>query len=218
MDEIKINLQGGKSKRLLTKGKLCDKNIVVTAEGGADRYDEGVADGKQAAYDTFWDAFQLNRQYYTYAFAYDGWTDDTYNPKYPIETSLTDAMVCVFFLSQITDTKVPITIRGTANQCFGYASKLKRIPKLIFDNPTNVTNMFRGCSSLEEIYCEGEINISIDFSQCPLLSAASVQSIIDCLKDLTGATQQTLTLHADVVGRMTQEQKDAITAKNWILA
>ena len=32
MEDIKINLQGGTSKKLLTKGKLCDRDIIVTAE------------------------------------------------------------------------------------------------------------------------------------------------------------------------------------------
>ena len=34
MSEINITIEGGKSKRLLTAGKYCDDNIVVTAEGG----------------------------------------------------------------------------------------------------------------------------------------------------------------------------------------
>ena len=35
MSELSIKVEGGTSVRLLTKGKYCDKNIVVTAEGGA---------------------------------------------------------------------------------------------------------------------------------------------------------------------------------------
>jgi endonuclease I len=45
----------------------------------------------------------------------------------------------------------------------------------------------------------------------------SVQSIVDALKDLTGATAQTLTFHADVGGKLTDAQKATITAKNWTL-
>ena len=36
MSEINIHVQGGTSKRLLTAGKYCDRDIVVTAQGGAD--------------------------------------------------------------------------------------------------------------------------------------------------------------------------------------
>ena len=34
MSEISITVEGGTSKRLLTAGKYCDKDIIVTAEGG----------------------------------------------------------------------------------------------------------------------------------------------------------------------------------------
>lgn len=34
MSEININMEGGTSKRLLTAGKYCDRDIVVTATGG----------------------------------------------------------------------------------------------------------------------------------------------------------------------------------------
>lgn len=34
MSEINITVEGGTSKRLLTAGKYCDKDIVVTATGG----------------------------------------------------------------------------------------------------------------------------------------------------------------------------------------
>ena len=34
MSEINITIEGGTSKRLLTAGKYCDRDIVVTAEGG----------------------------------------------------------------------------------------------------------------------------------------------------------------------------------------
>lgn len=35
MSEINISIEGGTSKRLLTAGKFCEKDIVVTAEGGS---------------------------------------------------------------------------------------------------------------------------------------------------------------------------------------
>lgn len=34
MSEINISIEGGTSKRLLTAGKYCDRDIVVTASGG----------------------------------------------------------------------------------------------------------------------------------------------------------------------------------------
>ena len=34
MSEFNITVDGGTSKRLLTAGKYCDRDIVITAEGG----------------------------------------------------------------------------------------------------------------------------------------------------------------------------------------
>ena len=44
-----------------------------------------------------------------------------------------------------------------------------------------------------------------------------MQSIIDGLKDLTGAESQTLTFHSAVGNKLTDTQKATITAKNWTL-
>lgn len=41
MSEINITIEGGTSKRLLTAGKFCDRDIVVTAEGGGGYVYEG---------------------------------------------------------------------------------------------------------------------------------------------------------------------------------
>lgn len=40
MSELNIQMEGGTSVRLLTEGKYCDKNIVVTAKGGTENLDE----------------------------------------------------------------------------------------------------------------------------------------------------------------------------------
>lgn len=53
--------------------------------GYADGYAEGEANGG-GGYDEFWDAYQEygDRRIYEYAFAGQGWTDKTFNPKYDI--------------------------------------------------------------------------------------------------------------------------------------
>ena len=42
MSEINITIEGGTSKRLLTAGKYCDRDIVVTAEGGGGGMDSSI--------------------------------------------------------------------------------------------------------------------------------------------------------------------------------
>lgn len=89
------------------------------------------------------------------------------------------------------------TIDGTASQGFA--------------------DTFKNCSALKNIeITPGTINWSISFADSPLLSAKSVQSIIDGLA--TVISQRTLTLHTDVKSKLTDEQKSAIASKNWKLA
>lgn len=52
MADIAITVDGGSSKRLLTAGKYCDKNILVTATGGGQPEPEPPADGKTRLYIT----------------------------------------------------------------------------------------------------------------------------------------------------------------------
>ena len=101
---------------------------------------------------------------------------------------------------------------------FNYSRSLKTIDKIISAETTPFDRSFQGLGALEEIRFEGTINSLLEIHESPLLSNESVQSIIDHLKDLTGATAKTLTFHADVKAKMTQAQKDAISAKNWTLA
>lgn len=67
-------------------------------------------------------------------------------------------------------------------------------------------------------FAPSSIFASIGLQQSALLSAASLQSIVDALADLTGQTAQTLTLHSDAKTRLTAAQRQTITGKNWTLA
>ena len=80
------------------------------------------------------------------------------------------------------------------------------------------TRPFDNCNALETLSITGTIGNSVSFAQSSLLSSESVQNIIDCLKDLTGGTAQTLTLHTDVKAKLTETQIATITGKNWTLA
>jgi hypothetical protein len=65
---------------------------------------------------------------------------------------------------------------------------------------------FSGCTSLEHIVIEGTIWGTVSFIDCPL-SNASVQSIVDHLKDRSGLATQTLTLKATVGENLTEAPK-----------
>lgn len=183
---------------------------------------DGVADGKQQATNDFWDTFQTNLgDNYAYAFTGGGWSDATYNPIRPIVARGTANYMFAF--NWITSTKVPITIDtdGEFNThifftCYG----LKTIPSIkVTEKVKTFQSWFFWCPELVEVNFteDSVIGSSIAFAQSSKLTTASVNSIIHALKDLTGTTTQNLTFHATVGGKLTEEQKTAISAKNWTL-
>lgn len=105
-----------------------------------------------------------------------------------------------------------------AYTAFSASNKLKKIIGVFdFSNALNVSNMFSGTPSLEEVrFVQETLKLSTSFKDSSLLSADSIQSIIDGLA--TVENSQTLTLHADVKAKLTEEQLTTITSKNWTLA
>ena len=121
-------------------------------------------------------------------------------------------------VTEIGELDFSTATRKNCTAIFYDCKNLKTIDKIILPTgQTSFSNWFYGCEVLENILFEGEIAVAISFSQSPLLTTESVQSIIDHLKDLTGTTAQTLTFHATVGAALTDEQKATITAKNWTL-
>lgn len=177
--------------------------------------------GKEAQKSDFWKQYfaGLNRYgNYYWAFAGSGWNDDIYQPT---QTIRGHNMNYLFYYSDLTDTKVDVdlTLSPTTNKSalFQY-SKLKTIRKLIVCE-SNTLPAFTGCTNLENITFDGVIAKSVNMSACSKLTNASVQSVIDHLKDLTGEATQVFTVHQTVRDAMTAEQVHEVeNVKNWTLA
>lgn len=244
MSEFNIEVDGGKTVRLTTAGKYCDRDILVTASGEeTGSYDKGYAEGKQDEWNSFWDTCQDNgnKTDYSYAFGGSGWTDENFNPKYPI--IVTGGAYEMFVYSSITDltregivldfskckdmrnaflgsktTKYPTIDLTNASACYGAFMKSAVTDlHIIVSDKTDCSTMLQLTTALVNLTVSGTIGTAMNLKDSSLLSAESVQSVIDALKDLTGATAQTLTFHKDVGAKLTDEQKATITAKNWIL-
>lgn len=106
----------------------------------------------------------------------------------------------------------------TSFQSIFYSSNVTTIRKFKVNRNAVFTSSFYGCANLENIIFVGEIGKSLNIASSPKLSDASIQSIIDCLVDLTGETAQVLTFYADVKAKLTEAQIAQITSKNWTLA
>ena len=90
---------------------------------------------------------------------------------------------------------------------------------LDLSNVTSIENCFSNCFKLKEIrFVESSIKASLNIKDCSLLSAASIENIINGLVDLTDNTSQVLSLHEDIKAKLTDEQIATITNKNWTLA
>jgi hypothetical protein len=149
--------------------------------------------GKKAERDNFWNIFQNNGEAtsYYYAFAYDNFTDDNYNPQRNIviqETNL--AGQYLYSYSVITDTKVPIyanalNIKGMFNNARG----LVTINKLVVQETTVIDNAFTRCDSLKNLVIEGVIGRDFDIKSCPLTLESAI-SIITHLKDYKGTADE----------------------------
>ena len=107
--------------------------------------------------------------------------------------------------------------------------RLKPTPGYLF-NTNNLKSIFgaldgTGCTDLTLAFvCYGLVDVEFvpNTISCNIrfpsanLSAASIDSIIEGLADLTGVEAKTLTLNG-VGPKLTDAQKATITAKNWTL-
>lgn len=187
-----------------------------------------------------------NRTNYTYAFHYGSWNDVTFKPKYDLRPTgdasrmfesciitdlkgILERQGVVLDLSNVTwavntfyqmreNTRLPeLDMRNLPELSFSLNTALKSIDKLILKDDGTNSLYFTYCYALEEIRFEGVIGQSLDMKHCSKLSYESLDSIITHLKDLTGQTAQTLTLHNVAGNKLTDAQKAIVTAKNWIL-
>ncbi len=98
---LEENIRQANSDFVAIKEKIVECGVEV-AEGThtreyAPKINKVFEAGKKAEYDSFWDIYQQNgnRQSYYTAFAGEGWTNDTFKPKYDIRPIGTAMMLFV---------------------------------------------------------------------------------------------------------------------------
>lgn len=145
-------------------------------------YASGFEDGKNR----FWNALQNNGNgaNYHYAFCYNRFNDDNFEPIHPINCSTgnSTSMAIFFANTVITDTKVPIYLSNNAQSCFYGCTALKTIRELGMNTQTKFDYTFFNCTALENITITKDKYIaqSIDFSECPL-TKASISNVVNAL-------------------------------------
>lgn len=78
--------------------------------------------------------------------------------------------------------------------------------------------IFQGCTSLEDIQLGQDWNMSLRLNVSNKITVESMVAMFNSLKDLTGETAKTLTLGSVNLAKLTDEQKQIATDKNWTLA
>lgn len=135
-----------------------------------------------------------------------------------LDTSNSDTHIQMFFEAQyITDTPhIDLTKSNYATNLFSYCISMRKAEITVAPNTVpNTANWFNRCDSLEDLTIHGTLDKALSLSNSSKLTGASVQSVIDCLADLTGTTSQAISFHSDVLAKLTTVQADAISAKNW---
>lgn len=164
-------------------------NLVTIAENVPKVYEAGKLEERNAFWETYQDGG--NRVNWQYAFYYSWWTDDTYNPIYPMKVG--DANVNMFYRTPVTDTKVPIDVRDTKLNYTFREANIVTIPELIVNESTDLNQAFISCSKLKNITITGTLAKSVTMGACPL-TVASFKSLITALKDFTGGSEYSCTL------------------------
>ncbi|MFR8974476.1 MAG: hypothetical protein ACLVG9_00545 [Eubacteriales bacterium] len=178
--------------------------------------------GKKSEYDTFWDSYQENGNKVAYRLAFfgSGWNDTTFHPKYPIKMYKGQQQMQAFYYFRGTHIDVDIDFRAVGNaQVFQSASLLKTVSKLIVTDEVTYTNWFAGCTALEDITIEGTIGNDISFSDCALLTKASITSIINALSGTV--TGKTLSIKATAKQAAFTDSEWAVligTKPNWTIS
>lgn len=189
----------------------------VTVVSGVDPeaiYAEGYADAKSR----FWGAIQNNGDgaNYHYAFCYNRFNDDNFEPLWPINcaTGNSTSMAIFFANTVITDTKVPIYLSNTAQSCFYGCTALKTIRELGMNTQTKFDYTFYNCTALENITITENKYIaqSIDFSACPL-TKASITNIINALMSAYTVTA-TVTFKREAVNKAFETSAGANDGSN----
>lgn len=128
-------------------------------------YEKGKAESEPAGdshYDAFWDVYQKNgeRTEYTGAFRGEGWTDETFDPKYNIiiNTRQWTTVDSVFSMSKITDFDKILQKRGLVIEAHGVVNYLfngSAVTRVTIDLGdtinTGLNFMFLSCNSLKKV-------------------------------------------------------------------
>ena len=224
---IQVKVSGDNEETIYTAGadgnivvKSMSPNMTISTEdaniGISATYRKSF--GMHTERQQFWEEFQVGgtRTNY-YNFSYRGeFTDETYNPLYPL--TVKNGYQMFSGENRVTDTKVPIILKGTADYSFS-GSKLKRIHSIDFTDISKITSFFYLSYDIEECNVVGTIKKNgINLVYSKKLSHASLMSFVNALEDKTADTSGTawkISFGPTNLEKLSEEEKNIMTQKGW---
>ena len=186
--------------------KVYDAGFTAGQAAGGDTdaaFQEGFDAGKQAEYDTFWDAFQQNGNRTDYRCSFGGWTEQMFKPKYDIRPTIgTDYMFAYSFVDGIDLVKVLEecgvvldTSQAAGFNYFVYCSGMSHLPVLDTRNALWATNLAYNSSveTIDKIILreDGSQIVSSMITACPYLKNLVIEGVIGNDMDISGSWQLT---------------------------
>ena len=174
-----------------------EEKLQAIAENVPKVYEAGIAEGKQAEYDAFWDAYQYYHgaaQNYQYAFCNDGWNDETFKPKYDIVMGVGYSGTNAFWSCAVSNIAEALEKRGLIldTTLCGYATsmfqnaKTKRLPELNFThamdynagNGLHMTFLNSSVETIDKLIVTENLKYNSTFQSCANLKNIVFEGVI----------------------------------------
>lgn len=110
-----------------------------------------------------------------------------------------------------------VTTTNMFGDCIRLTDVTLNIPSYT-SQESSINPIFSKCSGITNITVNGELRAGLYLSASTNLTTDSLMSVINALVDLTGEDSKTLTLGATNLAKLSDEQKEIATNKNWVLA
>ncbi len=161
-------------------------------EGYQTGYAEGVLAGQENQYNDFWDAYQQNgnRTHYANGFGGEGWTDETFKPKYdmaPVHATRMFANSLITNLKQILESRgITLDFSKATSATYPFdSSSVTEVGVLDFSSIPNMSYFLNGVRSIK--YIEKLVlnsngnqtfNATTSFGYCIALEHMIVEGVI----------------------------------------
>jgi hypothetical protein len=187
----------GKTDRIKS-GKLIEEIEEVSNKRTFEGYEQGLEEGKQSAYDEFWDTFQQNGNRTNYSSSFgSGWTPEIFKPKYPLRpdkatqmffNNMWENILIEDFVEFSKENNIILDFSNCTIATQGLATlKTKHFGVLNFSKCTGLYDLFythgnsNGVVTIDEFICSETTTFSANtFQNATYLTNIKMSGVIAC--------------------------------------